>query len=178
MLLRCFSTTWFNSGEFTLFWRTLQNVAKYPFLVLFFWAKIFFRAIFYAFPSLGSMGWSTEQRNRVQVICIWWGLEVRQQLRVMCIIDSSQSSCPSRLTSDAQSDAPVSLGYPTRLVSSPKLLGQIFNESEGYHFHRAISTLELYWSFLCWQVWVILSSDAMEFLFLFEIVTTQTDWFV
>ena len=50
VLLRCFSTTWFNSGEFTLFWRALQNVAKYAFFVLLFWAKIFIRAIFYAFP--------------------------------------------------------------------------------------------------------------------------------
>ena len=49
VLLRCFSTTWFNSGEFTLFWRALQNVAKYAFFVLLFWAKIFIRAIFYAF---------------------------------------------------------------------------------------------------------------------------------
>ena len=49
MLLRCFSKTWFNLGEFTLFWRKLQNVAKYAFLVLLFWAKIFICAIFYAY---------------------------------------------------------------------------------------------------------------------------------
>ena len=111
-------------------------------------------------------------------ICIWWGLVVGVQSNVHH--RQQQFSCPSRLTSDAQSDAPVSLDYPTRLVSSPKLLGQIFNESEGCQFHRAISTLELYWSFLCWPVpvWVILSSDAMEFLFLFKIVPTQTVWFV
>ena len=54
VLLRCFSTTWFNSGEFTLFWRALQNVAKYAFFVLLFWAKIFIRAIFYAFSISGS----------------------------------------------------------------------------------------------------------------------------
>ena len=39
----------FNSGEFMLFWRKLQNVAKYAFLVLLFWAKIFICAIFYAY---------------------------------------------------------------------------------------------------------------------------------
>ena len=53
VLLRCFSTTWFNSGEFTLFWRALQNVAKYAFFVLLFWARIFIRAIFYAFSISG-----------------------------------------------------------------------------------------------------------------------------
>ena len=53
MLLRCFSKTWFNLGEFTLFWRKLQNVAKYAFLVLLFWAKIFICAIFYAYSISG-----------------------------------------------------------------------------------------------------------------------------
>ena len=54
VLLRGFSTTWFNSGEFTLFWRKSQNVAKYAFLVLLFWAKIFICAIFYAYSISAS----------------------------------------------------------------------------------------------------------------------------
>ena len=55
-----------------------------------------------------------------------------------------QFSCPSRLTSDAQSDAPVSLDYPTRLVSQVKLSDKIFNDSEDpvrCQFHRAIQLL-------------------------------------
>ena len=43
------SATWFNSREFTLFWREFPNVAKYAFFVLIFWAEIFIRAIFLRF---------------------------------------------------------------------------------------------------------------------------------
>ena len=75
-------------------------------------------------------------------ICIWWGSVVGVQSNVHH--RQQQFSCPSRLTSDAQSDAPVSLHYPTRLVTQVKLSGKIFNDSEGSllcQFHRAVQLL-------------------------------------
>ena len=61
-------------------------------------------------------------------------------------------SCPSRLTSDAQSDAPVSLDYPTRLVSSLKLSDQIFNDSVQCRFQLLSWEIPLFMSYLCWPV--------------------------
>ena len=45
--------TLFDSGKYTLFWRELQYVAKYAFVVLFLFAKIFICAIFHAFSISG-----------------------------------------------------------------------------------------------------------------------------
>ena len=48
LINECFAT-WFDSGEFTMFWRELQYVAYVPFL----FAEIFICAIFHAFSISG-----------------------------------------------------------------------------------------------------------------------------
>ena len=79
----------------------------------------------------------------------WWVSVVAVQSNVHHR-QQQEFSCPSRLTSDAQSDAPVSLDYPTRLVSSLKLSDQIFNDSVQCQLLRW--EIPLFMSYLCWPV--------------------------
>ena len=83
--------TWFDSGEFTLFWRELQYVAKYAFFVLFLFAYIFICAIFHAFSIFGGRMVKVFGFVWFESALIWFGFTIQliYQGGVCSFIDKS-----------------------------------------------------------------------------------------